>query len=199
MLSGVIVFVVGDRPATEKATIRTALPQHLNHGSQLSEVVMPRGIFTRKSHIARFWTKVDKTSSCWNWIGSDTGRGYGSFWDGNKCVRAHRWSYERFVGQIPGGLTIDHLCRNTLCVNPKHLEPVTQWENMMRGNSIQAKNARKTHCKRGHEFTEANTHIQIGKNGSRQRTCIKCRTRWFLRLKLRTAKNNKPRLDMAIE
>lgn len=116
----------------------------------------------------RFWLKVAKQpNGCWLWTGSTAGAGrYGRFADD----QAHRWSYERFVGPIPDGLVIDHLCRVTLCVNPAHLEPVTQAENIYRGDSLQAKNRLKTHCVRGHEFTPENT-ISRG-NG---RICRQCR------------------------
>ena len=69
---------------------------------------------------------------CWTWQGSGTGTGYGMFWDGKRRVLAHRWSYEYFVGEIPEGLTIDHLCRQRSCVRPSHLEPVTLKENIGR-------------------------------------------------------------------
>ena len=69
--------------------------------------------------------------SCWNWTGPQE-REYGILWDGERNHRAHRWAYEHFVGPIPEGLEIDHLCFNTLCVNPKHLEPVTHEENLKR-------------------------------------------------------------------
>jgi len=173
MPSGMIGFVAETRVAPEKATIRTALSQHLNHGSQLSEVVMPSGIYPRKPITQRFWAKVQKTETCWNWIGAHTSKGYGSFWDGDKLVRAPRWSYEHFVGPIPKGLQIDHLCRNPGCVNPAHLEPVTQRENILRGVSFSAIHARKTHCKYGHRLTGSRVRI-LNINGRTERRCLIC-------------------------
>lgn len=82
----------------------------------------------------RFWEKIEiQNSGCWAWKGSLVG-GYGSFFANKRVVKAHRWSYEQFVGPIPDGLELDHLCRNTCCVNPAHLEPVTHAENVRRGN-----------------------------------------------------------------
>jgi hypothetical protein len=78
---------------------------------------------------------------------------------------AHRWAYEAFVGPIPEGLEIDHLCRNRACVNPAHLDPVTHQENMSRGKA-----ARMTHCHKGHPFDEANTRMEA--YGSRR--CKEC-------------------------
>ena len=83
--------------------------------------------------------KIEVAGECWVWKGSvfkkPTGS-YGQIRTGHagerKLVRAHRFSYEAFVGPIPEGLSLDHLCRNTLCVNPSHLEPVTHAENMRR-------------------------------------------------------------------
>ncbi len=72
---------------------------------------------------------------------------------------AHRLSYEAFVGPIVDNLTIDHLCRNRWCVNPTHLEAVPLATNVMRGESPPAKNARKTHCPKGHPYDESNTHV----------------------------------------
>lgn len=77
----------------------------------------------------RFWSKVEKTDTCWNWTASKDQHGYGRFNDGQKVVKAYRWSYERHVGAIPDGLVIDHLCHNPQCVRPHHLRAVTQKEN----------------------------------------------------------------------
>lgn len=77
-----------------------------------------------------FWIKVQKTSGCWNWQAAKN-QGYGTF----RGQRAHRWAYEKLVGPIPEGLTIDHLCRNRGCVNPSHMEPVTASENARRATA----------------------------------------------------------------
>lgn len=118
----------------------------------------------------RFWQKVDRTATCWLWTGSVAGRtawgAYGRF----EGKQAHRWSYERFVGPIPEALTLDHLCRVTLCVNPAHLEPVTQRENILRGTAPAAVNHRKTHCKRGHLLNGDNVRA-TPKGGRACRAC----------------------------
>lgn len=113
----------------------------------------------------RFWAKVQPTGFCWEWTASKA-HGYGYF----NGSRAHRFAYELLVGPIPDGLVIDHLCRNRGCVNPDHLEPVTQRENTMRGYSFSRLHARKTHCIRGHEFTPENTKTRS--NGAR--ICREC-------------------------
>jgi len=82
----------------------------------------------------RFWSKVNKTNTCWLWEGTVENTGYGSFAVSHtKGVLAHRLAYELSVGEIPSGLTLDHLCRVRNCVNPDHLEPVTCAENIRRG------------------------------------------------------------------
>lgn len=100
-----------------------------------------RGVTPPTQRFIEKWTLVD--NGCWEWTGSRHPRGYGEFFDGSTVVRAHRWAYEQFVGPIPEGLVIDHLCRNTGCVNPLHLEAVTQTENIRRGESPSARYIKK--------------------------------------------------------
>ncbi len=137
---------------------------------------MPTGIYKRRSRPTepRFWAKVRKAATCWLWIGAKGGNGtYGYFWDGKRNVYAHRYAYSRYVGPIPPGLTIDHLCRNPLCVRPSHLEAVTLAENIRRGEAGQ-NNATKTHCKRGHPYDAENTYS----NPSGRRECRTCKRLW---------------------
>lgn len=89
---------------------------------------------------------------CWLWTGAPNGTGYGRILVSGRRMMAHRFSYETYVGPIPQGLDLDHLCRVTLCVNPAHLEPVTNVENTMRGMGKGAVYARRDHCKNGHPF-----------------------------------------------
>lgn len=92
--------------------------------------------------------------------------GYGAIGDGGyKVVKAHRAAYELEVGPIPKGLDLDHVCTNTGCINPRHLEPVTKAEHARRTA------ARRTRCKRGHPFDETNTYWF---NGGRWRACKTC-------------------------
>lgn len=109
--------------------------------------------------ITRFWNKVIFTTDCWEWQGGKDKRGYGRFCMHYKLYNPHRVSYELYKGKIPNGLQIDHLCRNTSCVNPKHLEAVTQQENISRGISA---NKSKTHCPQGHEYSKENTYKHGG-------------------------------------
>ena len=130
----------------------------------------------------RFWEKVDASGDCWEWTASRTRDGYGQFKIDQVWNLAHRYVWELLVGGIPKGFQIDHLCRNTGCVNPDHLEPVTPRENTMRGSGFSALNARKTHCIHGHPFDEANTYIAPGSPG---RICRECGRRNQRRYKKR--------------
>ncbi len=119
----------------------------------------------------RFVAKTKKISNgCIIWMASPC-EIYGRFWDKDRWGLAHRFSFESFIGPIPDGLTLDHLCRNPRCVNPLHLEPVTNRVNILRGTSFVAIHARKTHCIRGHALTEDN--VYHARNGGRY--CRKCR------------------------
>lgn len=106
---------------------------------------------------------------CWEWTGSDNGTGYGTYGIAGTKGYSHRLLYTRCVGPIPDGMVIDHLCRNTRCCNPEHLEPVTPAENALRSPLIGAK----TRCRHGHDFTPENTYTSPA--GARR--CRACQAR----------------------
>lgn len=116
---------------------------------------------------------IDAEGDCWEWSAVIDSWGYGiTGYQGRKWV-AHRLVYSLLVGEVPGALDVDHLCRNTRCVNPDHLEPVTQSVNTLRSprrGGGERFNGIKTHCHLGHPFDEANTYIYKGR-----RQCRRCR------------------------
>jgi HNH endonuclease len=107
--------------------------------------------------------RVD-SQDCILWERARDGRGYGAVWDGKRVVGAHRLAYERANGPIPPGMEIDHLCRNTLCVNPDHLEAVSPGENKRRANW-------RSTCKRGHPLTPENCVWNTTTGKRKCRTC----------------------------
>lgn len=129
----------------------------------------------------------DPQTGCWIWMGARDTPGYGRVFYGGRLRGAHEAAYEWTRGPIPDGLTIDHLCRNKPCINPEHLEVVTMRENGLRGNSICARHARQTHCKRGHEFTPENTYGCKTKYGTPGRICKTCFNMRRPRYKSKTA------------
>lgn len=101
-------------------------------------------------------------SGCWIWTGSMNSSGYGRIFVRRKGICAHRFVYEHLVGPIPQGMDIDHLCRVRACVNPAHLEPVTRQVNLLRGETLPAALAKRTHCINGHAFSINNTRLWKG-------------------------------------
>ena len=122
---------------------------------------------------------------CWVWTGAkvqdalykwSNPQPYGVMGVDGRLMRTHRLAWEEYRGPIPEGLVIDHLCRVTLCYNPKHLEPVTQKENVARGNSVwrnQQRGRERIHCKHGHDLTDESNV----RHTSRGRECLACARR----------------------
>jgi len=125
----------------------------------------------------RIVRKVQFTDGCWLWMAAKHPHGYGHTWFAGRLWPAHRLFYHWFIGPVPVGLELDHLCREPACVRPDHLEPVTHRENLLRGNGFSGRNglsamkARQTHCSRGHPFSGLNLGYQ-GKGKWRQ--CKMC-------------------------
>jgi hypothetical protein len=137
---------------------------------------------TRDIH--RFLAKVAHVGECWRWTGCVVRSGYAQFGVGGRATSAHRWAYKQFVGPIPDGLVVDHLCHSRdstcvggpaclhrRCVNPAHLEVVTQKVNISRGQTAQFQ-VRRTHCPYGHPYDDANTYRYGNK-----RQCKACTAR----------------------
>ncbi len=135
--------------------------------------------------------KISK-NGCWNYTRYKSVKGYGKLSAWGKMHLAHRVSYIVFRGEIPKGLFLDHLCRNPSCINPNHLEIVTNQENLLRGMGIAAINSRKTHCINGHKLSGKNLRMKKGRLG---RICKKCNLihwkKWY--------KKNKPRRKFRAE
>lgn len=125
--------------------------------------------------IDRIADKFTVGDDCWEWTAARDQDGYGflTVQTGHGATRkrttrrAHRVLYEMLVGPIPDGLVIDHLCRNPGCVRPLHLEPVTNAENLRRGEHA---GRRKTHCPQGHPYSGEN--LYVWRDGGRR--CRRC-------------------------
>lgn len=168
-----------DRPRYARSWCRMHHARWRRHGDPLIAKAC------RRPAAERFWSRVNKNGPipehcpelgrCWVWTKGLNGTGYGDFSAGSKRISAHKWSYEAAKGPVPTGLELDHLCRNRLCVNPEHMEPVTHAENMRRAA------AARTHCPQRHEYTAANTGYSCGDRYCR--TCHRDRSRNYKRRK----------------
>lgn len=112
-------------------------------------------------------------SGCLVWTGA-TSQGYGLLVRGGRQMKVHRVYYEHHKGPI-GPFVLDHLCRVRCCVNPDHLEPVTNHENIIRGEGPTAVNSRKTHCPKGHEYDSVARVLSGPRAGEIQRRCLTCK------------------------
>lgn len=127
--------------------------------------------------MARILPKLKVVDGCWDFVGARTTAGYGTIWNGEKTIYTHRAMFEVMKGALKTGLVLDHLCRRPSCMNPHHLEQVTNRDNLIRGNVGKnplswANRKRKTHCKKGHEYSPNNTYIRPENNSQ---GCIACR------------------------
>ncbi len=134
--------------------------------------------------VSGFWSKVERTESCWLWKGRLAKNGYARYHFGDgRTVMAHRVAYDLVRGPIPEGMTLDHLCRVRHCVNPAHLEPVAMKVNILRGDGVAARLARRRECTKGHgPFSWSETE--------QRRICKECRNDNERKRRLRVAEEN---------
>lgn len=123
--------------------------------------------------LAAGW-KLDTESGCWVWQKAQTAAGYGQIGEGGKVLYTHRVAYELHVGPIPDGLQIDHLCRNTSCCNPGHLEVVTAAENTRRNEAPASVTNRTGVCQYGHLIAGDNVYSPASRD---ERSCRECKRR----------------------
>lgn len=142
------------------------------------------GSLRRQPLAVRLWSRAQpQANGCWHWTGA-LSDGYGHIGHQSQVLGTHRVAYELAIGPIPTGFHVDHVCHNNdpecaggaqclhrRCINPAHLEAVTQRTNLLRGKTLPAANARKVECSNGHELTPENTFV----NRRGHRYCRQCR------------------------
>ncbi len=132
----------------------------------------------RQLHAAGLWRR-GAFSPCWVWTGNTTADGYGRFWLDGRTQRSHIVAWTWAHGHGPNGAVLDHLCRTRECCRPSHLEAVTLVENTARGQSMTARHARQTTCKRGHELPAPTAITRYDRRGNpyvaQQRVCLECK------------------------
>lgn len=153
-------------PAVQAQAVKALLPLIAAEAGPYSAII---GV-CRETLWKRVSARTQVGPGCWNWNGRKNSKGYGRIAVAGVQRGAHRVVYELLVAPIPSGITLDHLCRNRACVNPDHLDPVTNRENVLRGIGPTAINARKTHCPNGHELTAENVFA----DSRRGRICKRC-------------------------
>lgn len=155
------------------------------HANEIHNVNEVRAVPVTERVVRRFFKHVTKTPGCWLFSAASSSP-YKRFMVDRVSVLAHRFAYSVLVGPIPKGLQIDHLCRNKACVNPAHLEAVTQRVNLLRAPTVVAANAAKTHCPAGHAYDAV-----VVWRGATSRRCRACHSRNDRTSKLRMrAKRN---------
>lgn len=137
----------------------------------------------------RFWLRVWPRGDCWEWRGAIQSDGYGHFVEDGSHIRAHTHAYSLTKGRIPPGMTVHHLCYHRWCVRPSHLMLLSAVANVMDGNSPAARQARQTHCKRGHPLVP-----HLSKIGQRD-----CRICAAMRRRIRTERETHDRRERAKE
>ena len=140
-----------------------------DEAKELTHVPGPLAVLARFSK----YVLPEPNTGCWFWVGGLSKNGYGQFWLLGRTVSAHRFSYFLFRGSLDDSLVIDHLCRTPSCVNPQHLDLVSQSVNVLRGNGpalTKERKGSKTHCPHGHRYEGRN--LIVRENGDRVcRTC----------------------------
>jgi HNH endonuclease len=127
-----------------------------------------------EERIIDYIVKVDRgyDTLCWIWQPALNSHGYGQFIENGRYYQAHRYSYELFVGPIPDGHTVDHLCNQTDCENPDHLEAKTQGDNVRRSRHENFQAHANGTCTKGHELIDP--YVKKRKNGTLRYQCRIC-------------------------